>query len=540
MQFSSSRMPYRQTGAFSKIVLDYIDQAAGLRPFFKHPPSLQGIREAIEERKKNPFNRAALVEALRTQYGPLALHDKEAENLAKLASPNTFTVVTAHQCNLFTGPLYVIYKILHAIRLSAYLKESFTGYDFVPVFFMGSEDADLPELNHIYLEDQKMQWETNQQGAVGRMLVDAKLLKLISQLEGRLNVLPHGKPISVILQEAYRKGRSIQDASLHFLHEVFGSYGLLVLIPDNPAFKKLMQPVFEAELLRQESSAIVEETSARLGLAGYGTQARPREINLFYLDDGSRERIEKTGEDLWKVVNREISFSKDELLAELQGHPEKFSPNVILRGIYQESILPNIAFIGGGGEIAYWLQLKDLFAYHKVPFPVLVLRNSYLLADAPSRERLAKLGLPPEDLFLGEEKLVERLAVEARGAVLRLNGSLRELEKLYEGFKKQAVAVDPTLEKHVDALRAQSLEKLTTLEKKMLRAEKRKFSDQRRQIRTLLEKLFPSGELQERHQNFLLFYAKWGREFLDALLENAGAMEQEFCVLLEIDSTQID
>ena len=111
-------MPYRQTGAFSKIVLDYIDQAAGLRPFFNHPPSLQGIRDAIEERKKFPFDRAALVGALRKQYDALTLHDKEAEHLEKLASPNTFTVVTAHQCNLFTGPLYVIYKILHAIRLS--------------------------------------------------------------------------------------------------------------------------------------------------------------------------------------------------------------------------------------------------------------------------------------------------------------------------------------------------------------------------------------------------------------------------------------
>ena len=532
-------MPYRQTGAFSKIVLDYIDQAAGLRPFFNHPPSLQGIRDAIEERKKFPFDRAALVGALRKQYDALTLHDKEAEHLEKLASPNTFTVVTAHQCNLFTGPLYVIYKILHAIRLSAYLKESFAEYDFVPVFFMGSEDADFAELNHIYLEDQKLQWETDQEGAVGRMQVDAQLLKLISQLEGRLNVLPHGKSICALLQEAYRKGRSIQEASLHFLHEVFGSYGLLALMPDNPAFKKQLLPVFEAELLRQESSAIVEDTSARLGSAGYGTQAQPREINLFYLDEGTRERIERSGEDQWKVVNREVSFSKDELLAELRDHPERFSPNVILRGIYQETILPNIAFVGGGGEIAYWLQLKDLFAHHKVPYPVLVLRNSYLIADASSRERLAKLGLSAEDLFLGEDKLVERLALQAGGAALRLNGSLPDVEKLYEGFKKQAIAIDPTLEKHVDALRAQSLEKLMTLEKKMLRAEKRKFSDQRRQIRKLLEKLFPSGELQERHQNFLLFYAKWGRAFLDALLENAGAMEQEFCVLLEVDGTQI-
>jgi bacillithiol biosynthesis cysteine-adding enzyme BshC len=533
MEFNSARVPYRQTQAFSTLALDYIDQAAALRKFFSHHPSLQGIREAMVNRTAFPTDRKLLVEHFRRQYSITGCSKKVRDNIEKLASPDCFTVTTAHQNNLFTGPMYVIYKIIHAIRLAEHLNESFPAQHFVPVFYIGSEDADLEELDHIFLGGQKLQWQTNQKGAVGRMKVDKSLLGLINSIEGQLNVLPHGREITQLLRDAYREGRSIEEATFAFVDHLFGEFGLLVLTPDDPELKKNMIPVFREELLQRSSSGIVQASSDELAVSGYKVQVNPREINLFYLENDLRERIEWPGSGNWKVVNTGKQFDRDALLKELSEHPERFSPNVILRGIYQETVLPDVAFIGGGGELAYWLQLRSLFDHFQVPFPVLVLRNSYLLVEKKWKEKISSLGLEIQDFFEDSAAITARHVLNLRGEALRLNGSLTEIEKLYDQFRKQASAVDPTLEKHVEALRSRAVEKLITLEKKMVKAEKRKHSDQQRQILAIREKLFPGGGLQERHDNICYYYAKWGRGFLNALFTHALALEQEFTILEE-------
>jgi len=296
-----------------------------------------------------------------------------------------------------------------------------------------------------------------------------------------------------------------------------------------------MIPIFKDDLLNQTASGIVEKTAERLTHAGYKVQANPREINLFYLKNDSRERIEKKNGPIgeYSILNSQLSFTEEDIIKELDEHPERFSPNVILRGLYQETILPNLAFIGGGGETAYWLQLKDLFKYYKVPFPMLVLRNSFLIIEKKWQERIAKLGFTIEDLFLSQEELLNRVVMNESKNEVKLNGSLPELEQMYENFKKQASAVDSSLEKHVEALKLRTVHRLQELEKKMLRAEKRKFADQQRQINTIKEHLFPGNGLQERYDNFSYYYAKWGKAFIEKLFEQSLVLEEEFVVLTE-------
>ncbi|TAL40350.1 MAG: bacillithiol biosynthesis BshC, partial [Chitinophagaceae bacterium] len=277
---------------------------------------------------------------------------------------------------------------------------------------------------------------------------------------------------------------------------------------------------------------IVEKTAEKLDAAGYKVQANPREINLFYLKDNIRERINNRG-NKYSVLSTKVTFSKDELLAELKNHPERFSPNVILRGLYQETILPNLIFVGGGGETAYWLLLKDLFDHYKVPYPALVLRNSFLVVEKKWQEKIAKLGFTTEDFFLPEQELLNRLVARESKNEIKLNGTLTELEQLYENFKKKAVAVDISLAKHVDALKVRTVERLQELEKKMLRAEKRKFADQQRQIETIKHHLFPANGLQERFENLSYYYAKWGKDFIKKLHEHSLGLEQEFVLVLE-------
>jgi len=532
MNFTSSRIPFRQTGAFSKIALDYIDQASALKTFFLYPPTLQGIQAAVEARKKFNTDRTLLVQELNNQYDGVETSKDVKRNISSLLSEDTFTITTAHQNNIFTGPLYFIYKILHTIKLAEHCKNSLPQYNFVPVFYMGSEDADLDELNNIHLDGEKLVWNTNQTGAVGKMKIDKDLLRIITLMEGQLSVMPFGIEIIKLIKECYKEGNSIQHATFRFVNALFAEYGLVVLIPDNAALKKQMRNVFLDDIVHQTASGIVEKSAEKLETAGYKVQANPREINLFYLKDDKRERIELQSEK-YKVLHSDISFTKDELFAELEEHPERFSPNVILRGLYQETILPNIIFIGGGGETAYWLQLKELFTHYNIPFPILVLRNSFLIVEKKWQDRINKLGFAIEDFFLPEQELLNKLVLKESKNNVKLNGSISDMERLYEIFKKQAATVDTTLGKHVDALRFKTVQRLHELEKKMLRAEKRKFSDQQRQIQTIKAHLFPENGLQERIENISYYYAKWGREIIRQLYDNSMSLEQEFVVIKE-------
>jgi bacillithiol synthase len=530
MDCIATRIPYRQTNYFSKIILDYLDHAEALKSFYSLAPSLQGILKAIQNRKSFA-NRTILVQELKKQYANnLAL--RVSENIEALLSENTYTITTAHQPNIFTGPLYFIYKILHAIKVTEYCKASLPGYNFVPVYYMGSEDADLEELGHIFLGGQKIEWKTKQTGAVGRMKVDKDFLKLIEMVRGQLAVLPFGQEIISLVEKCYSSGTLIQAATFKFVDSLFAQYGLIVLIPDNPNLKKLGAAIFEDDLFNETASGIVEKTASKLRGAGYKLQASARDTNLFYLKDGMRERIVRV-RDKFITHDSRLTFHEKEVIQELNNHPERFSPNVILRGIYQETILPNLAYIGGGGEIAYWLQLKELFENYTVPYPVLLLRNSFLVVEKKWNEKISKLGFSAEDFFLPEQELMNRLVARESTNAIKLNGNFTSAENLYDSLKKQAVAVDSTLAKHVDALKTQSIYRLQELEKKMIRAEKRKFSDQQRQVHSIKEKLFPGDGLQERIDNIMYYYAKWGKDFMERIYEHSLSLEEEFVVLNE-------
>jgi bacillithiol biosynthesis cysteine-adding enzyme BshC len=341
--------------------------------------------------------------------------------------------------------------------------------------------------------------------------------------------MPHGREAVALIRECYRLGEDIQTATFKIVNALFAEYGLVVLIPDNAALKRTMQRVFEDDLLEQTPSGIVAETSAALGRL-YKVQAHPRDINLFYLQDNLRERIEQRNSN-YEVLHSGISFSQGELLEELKEHPERFSPNVILRGLYQETILPNIAFIGGGGEVGYWLELKKLFEHYATPYPVLILRNSFLLIEKKWQDKIDKLGFTHEEIFLPEQDLINRFVSRKTDKQLHLNGTLLATEQLYDTIKRQAASIDVTLEKHVDSLKTTSIQRLRELEKKMLRAEKRKFEDQKQRIASIKNKLFPGSGLQERYDNLFYYYAKWGPQVIHILAEHSLALEQKFSVL---------
>ncbi len=543
MDCTLTTIPYEKTGYFTKIVIDYLHESQQLQDFYCHPVSLKGVEEAVEARRSFPTNRVLLVEELRKQYAGLPVSPKQEKHLQALLNKNSFTITTAHQPNIFTGPLYFIYKILHTIKTADELTKQLPSYQFVPVFYMGSEDADLDELGHITIEGQQLKWETKQTGAVGRMKVDKALIKLIDTIHGQTGIHPYGNELTDLFRKCYTEGKLIQQATLELVNELFSEFGLLVVIPDNAALKREFNQTIKKELTEQFSHKAVEATIAELG-KHYKVQAGGREINLFYLLDDKRVRIEirDTGYGMLDAryeirdlpAGRQdmgLTFSKEEILNELEKYPERFSANVILRGVFQETILPNIAFIGGGGELAYWLELKKVFEQAGVPYPILILRNSFLLMNKHQEEKIEKLGFTVSDIFKEERILLSELVQRESTNKVSLAEELEQAKAYYAQLKKLAGNIDQTLQKHTDALQAKALKQLQELEKKMLRAEKRKFEAQQRQISKIKNELFPTGSLQERTDNFSSYYARVGKDWLQLLYTSSKTLEQEFCIV---------
>ena len=532
MNTTAQFISYSKTGTFSKIVTDYIAGSELLKPFYQYAVSIDGIKKTIEERKKYPTNRKALVEILQQQYTGFVLTEKQQFNMQQLNNDNCFTITTAHQPNILTGPLYFIYKILHTVKLAEQFKKELPENDFVPVYYMGSEDADLDELGHIFINGEKYEWQTKQTGAVGRMKVDKALVKLIDAIAGQLVIHPFGTTIIDVMKDCYKEGVTIEQATFKLVNYLFKDYGVLVILPDNAALKKLFIPTVEKELNEAFSHTKVAATVAAFP-AAYKVQASGRELNLFYLKDNRRDRIEVQNEK-YKVHETDITFTKDDIITELHHHPERFSANVILRPVFQETILPNIVFIGGGGEIAYWLELKKVFEAVHVPYPVLVLRNSFIIAEKENTAKIKKLGFAITDLFKPEQDLMNSFIKRESSLQLSLQKEQQALQDIYEKLKTISGAVDITLAKHTEALQVNAVKRIALLEKKMLKAEKKKFEAQQRQLRKLRAALFPNNNLQERIENMMPLYAKWGAGFIKTLYENSLALEQEFVIIEEV------
>jgi bacillithiol biosynthesis cysteine-adding enzyme BshC len=529
MSSSCVHIPFSSTQLFSKLINDYLEGKGTAQEFVQYAPNLKGYQAAIEGRKAHPINRELLVEVLTSQYVLLQKEAAVDDNIALLKKENTFVITTAHQPNLFSGPLYFFYKIIHAIQLAASLKVQFPQDNFVPVYYMGSEDADLDEVGAFNIEATRYQWNTKQTGAIGRMKVDDALLKLIQQLEGYWAILPQGQKALAILKEAYQKGKTINEATLYFVHAFFGSKGLLILQPDDAKLKAAFIPVMEKELLTQFSHEAIQPAVALLA-KNYHVQTEGRSLNLFYLKDQTRARIEKQGAQ-YIVVDTDIQFTESEIIAELHQHPERFSPNVILRGVYQETILPGVVFVGGGGELAYWMELKNVFQQVGVHYPLLQLRNSFLLMNQKQATQWKEMQFEDQDLFKPlldlEIVYVKHHATEA----LHLNGQLDMLASLYAQIKNEVVKVDPTLGAHAENLAHQAKAKLEELEKKMVRAERRKQSVAIQRIHRIKKELFPQDNLQERVENFSKWVGQQDLAWVDTIMDNSTGLESRFRII---------
>lgn len=522
---------HSDTRFFSQLIEDYLNGNDNLNKFLAFTPNDQGLADAIAARKNFTVNREVLYNTISQQYENLPKHDIVLQNIEALKAENTFTVTSAHQPNLLTGYAYFFYKIIHSIKLAQHLSKSYPENKFVPVFYIGSEDNDLEELSVFRFREKVYRWQTKQTGAVGRMHTN-DLQSLLVQFFADLGMhTEQAKKLKKIIETAYHPQNKIADAIRYIINALLGKYGIVVINADDKNLKQTFAPIILQELLAPHSDTLVKKTSENLNKI-YKAQAFSRPINLFYLKDNLRERIEYN-EGIWSVRNTNITFDKESISIEVKNSPHHFSPNVILRGLYQESILPNVAFIGGGSEVAYWMQLKDVFQHYHVFFPAIILRQSVHFLNKNTVAHIYKSGLELKDIFLPKEEWIKNEIDKKYRQEIAIDEEQKQLNALLENLKHKVYNIDKTLAPSTDAVITKINKQLEVLQKKIVKAKKRKLENYIAQFDTIKQHAFPNNKLQERYNTFMPQYLEFGDKYFDILLHHTLPYGNQFLVIEE-------
>ncbi len=524
------QIPYSTTGYFPQLILDYIAQSPNVKEFYGQFPNKEGFAKQIESRSQLPVNRTLLADVITEQYEKLNTSEKTRQNIELLGEDSTFTVTTGHQLNVFTGPLYFVHKIISTINLAERLKRDFPNNNFVPIYWMHTEDHDFAEINHIHLFGKRVEWKGDYNYPAG--FIDSKGLEsTIAELNEIMGGSENAQVLKGLFCAAYMEHDNLADATAYLANELFGEYGLVVFEPNDNRLKQEFVPQLKEEIFNQSNSPLVEQTNAQLDNKGYKVQVNPREINCFYIDQERRSRIVQDGEVL-KVLDSDLQFTRGEMEELIEKEPFHISANVVLRPMYQETILPNIAYVGGAGELSYWLQYKAMFEKNGVSYPILVLRNSVLVINKGLAGKIEKTGLSLEQLFKDADLLVNEFVSQNTEREINLDGEKEEISKTYASLQEKAEKVDPTLGPRVQAELANHIKSIEKLEDKLRKAEKAKFETSINQIKGIKDKLFPERSLQERYDNFIPFYLQYGKGFIKTLKDHLNPLEEGFTILL--------
>jgi len=514
---------------FPQILKDYLAADTKLSDYYQYTPLIDSFGEAIENKAKEQIDRSSLVEVLKRQYSGI---DDAPVAIDLLNDTKTFTVTTGHQLCLFTGPLYFCYKILTTINLAEQLKEKYPDNNFVPIFWMASEDHDFEEINHFHLFGKKVTWEAEAGNAVGRMSTET-LKSVLSDLKTQFESDKTAESILPIFEKAYLEQDNLADATRMLVHSLFGKYGLVVLDADDAALKKTFGMVMKAEIVGQNSMGAMSNAYGSLS-KDYKLPVKSRDINLFCFHDNKRNRLEPGSGGAVNVVGSELSFSREECIQMIDSKPESFSPNVVLRPLYQEMVLPNLAYIGGPSEIGYWLELKGIFDENKVSFPVLIPRNSLVVLGVGEVKKMDQFNFSLSDLFADSVEKVKELVRADSNENLSVEQEKSDISHIYNQLMGRAKEIDPSLEASVKADQARALGQLDNLEKKLVKAAKRKNESLVNQANKLFEGIYPSGVFQERYESLFSLLIRYDLGIIDEMKNSIDPFDFGLKILSEI------
>lgn len=516
-----------ETGFFSNLSIQLVEDQESLKPLIHQPFSKESLIQQANL-KKSSFT----LEKRKLLYNSLAEQlmnidqKKVKENQQLLLEDNTLTITTGHQLNLYTGPLYVVYKVMHVIKLAEEMNSEDPDNNYIPLFWMATEDHDFEEINHLHLFNDTITWESSQKGPVGRF----HLKDFDSTKNELLEKFQNNESFAEFLSTHY-KDSTLAEATREFVMELFADYGLLVLDADDSRLKQSFAPIMKQELSRPFAERLVENKTKELEEKGFDGQVTPRPINLFYITDKRRDRIIPNGDHF--TIGEDI-YSKQELFELLENYPERFSPNVVLRPVYQEFILPNVCYVGGGGEMSYWLQLKGVFDHLDLLYPIIQIRNSVQFIDGIALKKMKKLAVSIDQLFEGIHDVKRQYVLENEGESLEFTELDKKRGEITTLIESTVNSVDNALDGYGKSESTKLTKQIDGLKQKLIRHQKKKHDDAMAQIENLFERLFPAGGLQERYENVIPKLAKYGKSaFIDELHSCMDPFENRLILLTE-------
>lgn len=513
-----------------------------LSSFQQYEISIEGLKQSILDLRKRNFDTRFFLDILKKQYAKIGLTEAFEEIISihfetrtllenKIEEKNIFTVCCAHQPVLLGGALYTLLKIIDCIQLCNELAKHEPSAVFIPVFFIGNEDHDIEELTTVSVFNKSLKWQIESRDSSGLWQVNSSFLTAKNQLFEIIKNTPYESDIHAIIENSFWEERPYGECFQRFIHHIFGKYGVLTFNPLDKEAKQRMQPIFEDELRHSTSYNIVQATNQKLQ-NHLSIQANPREINLFYADEDGRNRIVKNGQT-FDINTSDKVISQKELIEQTQTNIERFSPNVLLRPLYQQLIFPNIAFVGGGAEISYWLQLHELFQHYHIHFPALVRRSSVVFLDKITQQKLDKANLSARTFIEHVNKLENYYMRELAEKKWDINPEMNELKATFNQLFDKIEKNDKPLFQNLQSDKVKVQHFLDSIESKYYKNEKTKHEIVLQQLRNVKEKILPNDTLHERTDSYIQYIAKFGFGIIDFLIAHQRVLNRELLIVEE-------
>jgi bacillithiol biosynthesis cysteine-adding enzyme BshC len=540
-------LPFDRIPQQTRLFLDYLRDPLALREFY--PEAVRFHHELPSRANKvlaaHTTDRDLLCDALSDMNATWGAGEETLKNIQLLRDSDCIAVVSGQQVGLFSGPLYTVYKALSAVKLARCLTQRNTKA--VPVFWMATEDHDFPEVakaefiaRDCRLQAVEVPSELHQEEQpVGRVVIDSSIDPVLNQLLETLPSSEFTQDLETVLRDAYRPGRGYGEAFARMITSLLGRHGLVLLDPLDQRLKTLAAPLYAKAAARApEIASAIEARSRKLVEAGYHAQVTATENSfpLFMHDEaGARYAMTRTGDGKYTTKTGDRAYTVEELSSLALAQPERFSPNVTLRAVVQDYLLPTIAYYGGAAEIAYFAQTSEVYRLLERPITPILPRSSLTMIERHTGRLLEKYGLSLVDLFAGQETVLARVVEEHLGAetarsFAKAEGAVnRELDDLREQLR----TIDPTLADALETGRRKINYQLEGLRTRYHRAQMSRDEAAHRQLQRAFELLYPHKELQERHINVTSLLSRHGRYVVDWIYNaiNIGSNDHQIVFL---------
>ena len=525
-------MNFSDIPGHQNLFLDYLYEFENVSDFytydFRNRENYLKIFKNITENRQNLSPDISSV--ISEQYSNLAPTELTEKNIKKLSDKKTLAIVTGQQLGILGGPLYTFYKIITAIKLSRFLSERYDDYNFVPVFWLEGDDHDFNEVRSIKIIDEKNSLSTigykeqveedDSKQSVGFIKFDSSITDFFNNLSNGLKETEFKASLIEGLKDFYNEGKTFKEAFRDLVFRYFDKYGLIIFDPQEIEAKRLLKPIFKKEItdFRLHTEKLVHLSATLEEL--YHAQVKVKPVNLFLMVDEGRHSIEPV-ENEYRLRRKRKSFTQEQILELLENEPEKFSPNVLLRPICQDYLLPTAFYIGGPSEISYFAQIKPLYEFYDIVPPIIYPRSSATILENPIANILEKHTVDINDIFIDVENVKKKIinSVEESSIDEMFDGLTKHVETAFDELKEKLIDLDKTIADSSNRYRDKIFGSINELKSKAEKAQQKKYEATLRQIDRAAVNLFPNSNLQERELNFVYFVNKYGEDFMKKIFD---------------------